>query len=100
MNLCAVKCCCDFCCVIFLYSCYLIGKVTLLIVMLVYAQNDYSKNWGDWDSAKCPGLDKATLAWLIINYSMLGATAVYIVFFIAIAFCECDYDFDDYELKY
>ena len=65
-----------------------------------FNSHDYSRNWGDWDSAKCPGLGKATLAWLIINYSMLGATAVYIVFFIAIAFCECDYDFDDYELKY
>ena len=70
--------------------------------MLVYAQKDYSKDWGKWEKEKCPGLDKATLAWLIINYAMLGGTTVYIVFFILIAFCDCgfDYDFDDYDLKY
>jgi len=70
--------------------------------MLVYAQNDYSRKW-DYDPSKaeeCSSLKKATLAWLIINYSMLGGTVVYSVFFILIAFCDCDYDFDDYDLKY
>ena len=100
MNLCAKKCCFDFCCVPFLYICYLIGKFTLLILMLVNVQNDYARNWNDWDINKCPGLKEATLSWLIINYVMLGCTAVYTVFFIGIAFCDCDYDFDDYDLKY
>ena len=97
INMCAKKICCDFCCVPFLYSIYLIGKFVLLIVMLTYAQNEYYRNW---DDNVCPELESWTLGWLIINYIMLGCTFIYSLFFMGIAFCECDYDFDEYDLDY
>ena len=68
--------------------------------MLVYAQNDYSSNWDNWDSKNCPSLKNATFAWLIINYVMLGCTGIYSIFFIFIGFCDCDYNFSEYDLKY
>ena len=68
--------------------------------MLVYAQNAYLGSWDNLDKPECSALKKASLAWLIINYSMLGGTVVYSVFFILLAFCDCDYNFDDYEIKY
>ena len=97
INMCAKKICCGFCCVPFFYSTYLIGKFVLLIVMLTYAQDEYYRNW---DDNLCPELESWTLGWLIINYIMLGCTFIYSLFFMGIAFCDCDYDFDDYDLDY
>ena len=78
MNMCAKACCCDFCCVSFLHSAYLIGKLVLLIIMLVFAQLDYNKNW---EENTCPELKDLTLFWLIFNYIMLAATFVYYIIF-------------------
>ena len=96
MNMCAKACCCDFCCVSFLHSVYLIGKLVLLIIMLVFAQLDYNKNW---EENTCPELKDLTLFWLIFNYIMLAATFVYYIIFGGIAYCDCDY-VDDYEYSY
>ena len=99
-NMCAKKICCDFCCVPFLYSVYLIGKFVLLIIMLTNVQNDYDRSWEDWDTNLCPNLKDFTLAWLIINYVMLACTFIYSIFFMGIAFCDCDYDWSEYDIDY
>ena len=97
MNMCAKKCCCDFCCIPFFYTVYIIGKFVVLIIMLVNVQNDYNRSWED---NLCSELEGLTLFWLIFNYIMLGATFIYYLFFMGIAYCECDYSFDEYDIEY
>ena len=96
MNMCAKKCCCDFCCISFFYTIYLISKFVLLIIMLVYVQQDYNRDWGD---NTCPELKELTLFWLIFNYIMLGVTFIYYLIFAGIAYCECDY-VSEYDYEY
>ena len=97
MNMCAKKCCFDFCCIPFLYSIYILGKFVLMIIMLTNVQNDYKRSW---DDNLCSELKGLTLFWLIFNYIMLGVTFIYYLFFMGIAYCECDYGFDEYDIEY
>ena len=97
MNMCAKKCCCDFCCISFFYSIYLISKFILLIIMLVYVQQDYNRDWGD---NTCPELKELTLFWLIFNYIMLVATIVYSIFFGIVTCCGYDRYINAYDYIY
>ena len=97
LNMCSKKICDDFCCIPFLYFIYLLGKLVLLIIMLAIVQTAYYKNW---DDNICDGLEGWTLAWLVVNYIMLGCTFIYSLFFMGVAFCDCDYDFDEYLIDY
>ena len=65
--------------------------------MLSNVQNDYSRNW---DDNLCPELETWTLVWLVINYTMLGCTFIYYIFFLGVAFCDCDYNFDEFDIEY
>ena len=95
--MCSKKCCDDFCCIPFFLFVYLIAKFILLIIMLVNVQNDYNRTWED---NLCSELEVFTLVWLIINYVMLGCSFIYFIFFIGIGFCDCDYEFDEYDIEY
>ena len=95
--MCSKKICDDFCCIPFFYSVYLLAKFVLMIIMLTNVQNDYYR---DWEDNICEGLESWTLAWLVVNYVMLGCTFIYSLFFMGVAFCDCDYDFDEYMLDY
>ena len=97
LNMCSKKFCCDeFCWIPFLYFIYLLGKLILLIIMLTNVQNEYYR---EWDDNLCPELETWTLAWLIVNYCMLGISFIYLIIFIAVAFCDCDY-YDEYDYEY
>ena len=65
--------------------------------MLTNVQNDYKRSW---DDNLCSELKGLTLFWLIFNYIMLGVTFIYYLFFMGRAYCECDYDFDEYNIEY
>ena len=72
---------------------YLIGKLTVIIIMLANVQPDYNRNWED---NKCDNLKPLTTFWLIWNYILMSSTFIYSICYIASSTCDSydDYDYD------
>ena len=74
---------------------YLIGKLTILILMLVYVQKKY---YEDWEYNICENLKSLTLTWLVWNYIMVCLSFIFFCVYIGSACCDNDYDeYDDEE---
>ena len=77
----------------FLMFLYLIGKITILILMLVYVQTKY---YQDWEFNTCEHIKSLTLTWLIWNYIMVCVSFIFFIVYIGSACCDDEYDeYDD-----
>ena len=72
---------------------YLAGKLTVLIIMIVYVQSDYNRNWED---NTCDNLKPLTTFWLVWNYIIMSLTFIFFISYIASSTCDSydDYDYD------
>ena len=70
---------------------YLIGKITVLLIMLINIQGSYNNDWND---NTCDSLKGLTLFWLIWNYCLIPITFIYGISFIGSDCCDYYNDFD------
>ena len=72
---------------------YLVGKITILILMLVYVQTKY---YQDWEFNTCEHIKPLTLTWLVWNYIMVCLSFIFFIVYIGSACCDDEYDeYDD-----
>ena len=83
-----------FCLVKCLTYLYLIGKITVLLIMLINVQGGYSD---DWSYNTCDSLKGLTLFWLIWNYFLISITFIYGIVFIGSDCCDDNYDSYDFD---
>ena len=83
-----------FCLVKCLTYLYLIGKITVLLIMLINVQGSYNN---DWDDNICDSLKSCTLFWLIWNYFLISITFIYGIVFIGSDCCDDNYDSYDFD---
>ena len=72
---------------------YLIGKLTILIIMLSNVQSDFYKDWND---CCCDNLKTITTFWLVWNYIIMILSFIYTIVHIASSTCDY-YDENDYD---
>ena len=70
---------------------YLIGKMTVLLIMIVNIQKSYYLTFED---TVCESIENLTLFWLIWNYFLLSITFIYSISFIASSCCDDYYEYD------
>ena len=73
---------------IFFYS---FGKLVLQTLMLIFIQIDYV---GSWNENVCQYLKPLTLFWLIWDYITICISLIYLVLYLIIFICHCEY-YDD-----
>ena len=71
---------------------YIVGKLTILIIMLVNVQKKYNLSW---ELNTCDHLQHMIKFWIIWNYIMVSATGIF--FFAYIGICICDDEYDEYD---